>query len=131
MLQLSHKNLDVYKISLKLVEEVINLTKQFPKEEQYVLVSQIRRAAVSVISNLAEGASRKSRKEKKRFYEISRGSLVEMDTQFEVSILLKYLECCQVNELSGYIESTFRMLSKMIENLRKPPLATSQTPLAK
>ena len=58
MLNLSHKNLDVYKISLNLVKEVYKATRQFPKEEQYVLISQIRRAAISVASNIAEGASR-------------------------------------------------------------------------
>jgi four helix bundle protein len=74
MLNLSHKNLDVYNMALKLLKEVYTITKTFPKEELYVLVSQIRRAAISVCSNIAEGASRISKKEKKRFYEISRSS---------------------------------------------------------
>ena len=121
MLNLSHKNLEVYKISLKLVEEVYSATKGFPKEELYVLVSQIRRAAISVCSNIAEGASRISKKEKKRFYEISRSSLVEMDTQFEIAIILKYYKNGQMKELEQYLESTFRMLSKMISNLNQPP----------
>lgn len=130
MLKLSHKNLEVYQFSLKLVEEVYKVTKTFPKEELFVLVSQIRRAAISVCSNLAEGASRISKKEKKRFYEISRSSLVEMDTQFEIALLLQYFKNGQINELKRYLESTFRMLSKMIENLRESPLPTNQTPLA-
>ena len=117
MLNLSHKNLDVYKISLKLVKEVYKATRQFPKEEQYVLISQIRRAAISVSSNIAEGASRISKLEKKRFYEISRSSLVEMDTQFEIAIILEYYKNGQMQELEQYLESTFRMLSKMIDNL--------------
>lgn len=131
MLNLSHKNLEVYKISLKLIKEVYTVTKGFPKEELYVLVSQIRRAAISVCSNIAEGASRISRAEKKRFYEISRSSLVEMDTQFEISLILEYHKTGQIKELEEYLESTFRMLSKMIDNLRQPPLPTSQTPLTK
>ncbi len=121
MLTLSHKNLEVYKISLKLIEEIYKTTKTFPKEEQYVLVSQIRRAAISVCCNIAEGASRISKAEKKRFYEISRSSLVELDTQFEIAIILKYYEGGKMKELEQYLESTFRMLSKMIENLRQPP----------
>ena len=121
MLELSHKNLDVYKMSLKLIEEVYKATSVFPREEQYVLVSQIRRAAVSVCSNIAEGASRISKKEKKRFYEISRSSLVEMDTQFEIAIILKYYQNREKKELEQYLESTFRMLSKMISNLNLPP----------
>jgi len=120
MLNLSHKKLDVYQISLKLIKEVYAATRMFPKEEQYVLISQIRRAAVSVCSNLAEGASRISKTEKKRFYEISRSSLVEMDTQFETAIVLEYYQNGQMQELEQYLESTFRMLSKMIENLRQP-----------
>ena len=121
MLNLSHKNLDVYKMSLKLIEEVYKATKEFPKEELYVLVSQIRRAAISVCSNIAEGASRISKKEKKRFYEVSRSSLVEMDTQFEIAIILHYYKKGQMKELEQYLESTFRMLSKMIGNLNVNP----------
>jgi four helix bundle protein len=121
MLNLSHKNLDVYEISLTLLKEVYKATKQFPKEEQFVLISQIRRAAISVCSNIAEGASRISKREKKRFYEISRSSLVEMDTQFEIAIILAYYKNGQIQELEQYLESTFRMLSKMINNLNSNP----------
>ena len=124
MLDLSHKKLEVYKISLLMVKEIYRLTKFFPKEEQFVLVSQLRRAAVSVCSNLAEGAARKSSKEKKRFYEISRSSLVEVDTQIEISLLQDYLKEETIKTLNEYIESIFRMLSKMIINLE------SKTPLA-
>ena len=117
MLNLSHKQLDVYQISLKLVKEVYIATRQFPKEEQYVLISQIRRAGISVSCNIAEGAARISKREKKRFYEISKSSLVELDTQFEIAIILEYYKHGQMEELDQYL-ATFRMLSKMIENLR-------------
>ena len=117
LLQLSHKNLEVYNISLKLIKEIYKVTATFPREEQYVLISQIRRAAVSVCSNIAEGASRISKREKKRFYEISRSSLVEIDTQFEIAIALQYYKSGQIEELEQYLESIFRMLSKMIDNL--------------
>lgn len=117
LLQLSHKNLEVYNISLKLIKEIYKVTATFPREEQYVLISQIRRAAVSVCSNIAEGASRISKREKKRFYEISRSSLVEIDTQFEIAIALQYYKRGQIEELEQYLESIFRMLSKMIDNL--------------
>jgi four helix bundle protein len=120
MLDLSHKNLDVYKFSLLLIKEAYKATKQFPKEEQYVLISQIGRTAISVSSNIAEGASRRSKKEKIRFYEISRSSLVEIDTQFEIAILLDYYKKGQMPEFEQYAESVFRMLSKMIANLETP-----------
>ncbi len=121
MLNLSHKKPDVYQIALKLVKEVYKATGHIPTKEQYVLVSQIRRAAISVCSNLAEGASRISKQEKKRFYEISRSSLVEMDTQFEIAIILEYYKNGQMKELEQYLESTFRMLSKLINNLDTNP----------
>ncbi len=121
MLNLSHKNLDVYQISLKLIKEIYKATKLFPKEEQYVLISQVRRAAVSVSCNIAEGASRISKKEKRRFYEISRSSLVEVDTQFEIAKALGFYKPGQMPELEQYLESIFRMPSKMIDNLNSNP----------
>jgi len=92
MLQLAHKKLDVYLIALKLLKEVYILTEKFPKEEKYVLVSQLRRAAISVCSNLAEGSARVSKTEKKRFYEVARSALVEVDTQLEISLSLNYFQ---------------------------------------
>ena len=114
MLQLAHKNLEVYKIAMNLVKEVYQLTRNFPKEEQFILVTQLRRAAISVCSNLAEGSARFSKLEKKRFYEISRSSLVEIDTQIEISLVLEYLQNNQIIKLEKYLESVFKMISKMI-----------------
>ena len=125
MLDLSHKNLEVYKIALQLVKEVYSVTKLLPKDELYGLTSQLRRAAVSVSSNLAEGAARKSAKEKKRFYEISRSSLVEVDTQIEICMLLEYVKKGNLIDLGKYSESVFRMLSKMIVNLELSPTTQS------
>lgn len=121
MLELSHKKLEVYKVSLNLVNEVYELTKLFPKEEIYVLVSQLKRAAISTSSNIAEGAARRSKKEKQRFYEVARSSVVEVDTQFEIALLRKYIGMEQCLKLSEYLTSAFRMLSKMIDNLNQNP----------
>lgn len=120
MLNLSHKNLEVYRLSLQLMEETYKITKSFPKDEQYILVSQLRRAAISVCSNIAEGASRISKREKKRFYEIARGSIVEIDTQLEISCILKYSEKEKQVLILSIIASLFKMLSKMILNLNTP-----------
>lgn len=117
MLNLSHKKLDVYQIALKLLKEVYDLTKKFPKDEQFVLASQVRRASISVCSNIAEGAARKSKAEKKRFYEVARSSAVEVDTQFEIALILEHIPKDQILELEQYLMSVFRILSKMITNL--------------
>jgi four helix bundle protein len=112
MLNLSHKKLDVYQIALKLVNEIYTITKQFPKEEQYVIISQLRRAAISVCSNIAEGAARKSKPEKKRFFEVSRSSAVEIDTQIEIALNLKYLENAKTDNLEQYLVSILECLVK-------------------
>ena len=117
MLNLSHNKLDVYLLSLKLVKEIYLVTARFPAEEKYVIVSQLRRAAISVCSNIAEGAARRSKQEKKRFYEIARSSAVEIDTQFEIALLLEYVTNIQITAIEQHLESIFRMLSKMIDNL--------------
>lgn len=118
MLNLSHKTLDVYQIALKLLKTVYQVTKCLPREEQFGLTNQLKRAAISVCSNIAEGAARISKREKQRFYEISRSSVVEIDTQLEISLMLAYLAKDQIRELEQYLESVFRILSKMISNLK-------------
>ena len=118
MLDLGHKKLQVYQIALNLVKEVYKLTNQFPTDERFGLVTQLRRAAVSVCSNLAEGAARKAPAERKRFYEISRSSAVEIDTQFTIALLLDLVKGDQMQDLKNYLESVFRMISKMIENTK-------------
>jgi four helix bundle protein len=119
MLQLAHKNLDVYKISLLLVKEIYKLTKDFPPEEKFILVAQLRRAAVSIPSNIAEGAARKTYKEKNRFFDIARASIVEVDTQIEISLLLDFLKKEQLNNFESYEESVFKMLYQLIKNIEK------------
>jgi four helix bundle protein len=117
MLRLAHKDLQAYKLSLQLIKKIYKLTESFPKHEQYALVQQIRRAVISVSSNIAEGSSRYSKAEKKRYYEIARSSLVEIDTQIEASLILNYLTHDQLSDVEVDVESVFRMLSKMIRNL--------------
>ena len=87
----SHRDLDVWKKSIGLVSEIYLLTKKFPPDELYGLTSQMRRAAVSVPSNIAEGAARGSSKEFSRFLSISLGSLAEMETQLLIAENLNYL----------------------------------------
>lgn len=114
MLPLQHKNLTVYKKSIELVSEIYFRTENFPADEKFGLVSQLRRAAISIPSNIAEGASRKSMKERKRFYEISRSSLVELDTQIEISLNLNYLRKNEIKKAEKLANEIFAMLSRMV-----------------
>jgi four helix bundle protein len=115
MLNLNHKNLDVWKLSMNLISVIYSLLKSYPKEELYGLSSQMRRAVVSIVSNIAEGASRKSGTERKRFYEISRSSLIELDTQLEISLRLNYISNESINNLEDLVNHIFAMITKLIE----------------
>lgn len=86
----SYRDLDVWKNSMTLVETIYFLTNLFPTEERYSLTSQIRRASVSIPSNIAEGFMRKNTKEYIHFLHIALGSLGELDTQLELSIRLGF-----------------------------------------
>ena len=78
----------------------------------------MRRSAVSVASNIAEGASRKSPNERRRFYEISRSSLIELDNQLEISLRLNYISNDSINDLSNLINHIFAMLTKLMEKTK-------------
>ena len=118
MLKLSHKNLDVWKKSIELVSEIYKLTANFPREEQFGLTSQIRRAAISIPSNISEGIARASNLETIRFLDIARSSLVELDTQIEIAINLEYLIKSDLDNLKKQVNHTFAMLSKLIQKIR-------------
>ena len=89
---MNHKDLEVWKSSMDLVEIIYQVSSHFPNDEKYGLTSQIRRSAVSVPSNIAEGAARKGDKELIRFLSISLGSLAEMETQYILAIRLGYVK---------------------------------------
>jgi four helix bundle protein len=113
-LELSHTKLDVYKISREFTLLCYKYTKDFPADERFAMVQQIRRAAISVHLNIAEGASRKSLAERKRFFEISRGSIVEVDAAFDIAVELNYVHKESLQELGTIVLRCFQMLSKMI-----------------
>ena len=89
---MDHKDLDVWKKGMDLVEKIYSISNSFPDSERFGLTSQIRRAAVSIPSNIAEGAGRKSDKELLQFISIALGSLAELETQYFIAIRLKYIE---------------------------------------
>jgi len=90
--KMTHKDLDIWKEGIELVEEVYKVTAEFPKEEIYGLTNQMRRASISVPSNISEGAARSGKKEFINFLYIALGSLAELETQTIISEKLGYLK---------------------------------------
>lgn len=89
---MNHKEMAVWQRSMVLVENVYRVSQKFPKNEAFGLTSQIRRAAISIPSNIAEGAARKSNKEFLQYLSISLGSLSELETQYLLSVRLKFID---------------------------------------
>lgn len=118
MLKLNHKNLDFWQLAVKLVTIIYRVTSKYPKEELFGLTNQTRRASVSISANIAEGSSRKSLVERKRFYEISRSSLVEVDNHIELAKELKYLSNELLSELDEKLNELFAKLSKFLEKAK-------------
>ena len=114
MLNLNHKKLDVWRKSIQLVKKIYAITEHFPASEIYGLTNQLRRAAVLIPSNIAEGASRNSSTERKRFFEISRSSLAEIDTQLEISKELNFYQPDDQSDVSQLMNDCFALLSKLI-----------------
>ena len=110
------RDLDVWKKSIELVKKVYIITGNFPREELYGLTSQMRRASVSVPSNIAEGHVRKSTKEFIQFLYIAMGSLAELETQLVISRELKYIIPSQEENL---VKEQVRPLTKMIQKLMR------------
>ena len=115
-LELAHTKLDVFRISKIFVLLCYKETKSLPSEERFALTQQIRRAALSVHLNIAEGSSRKSLAERRRYYEIARGSVIEIDSAFNIAVELGYTNEEILEELGKYLLRCFQMLSKMTEN---------------
>ncbi|MBL4655485.1 MAG: four helix bundle protein [Bacteroidia bacterium] len=114
----SFENLEVWQKSRKLVTSIYKITEKFPKEEKFGLTSQIRRASVSVSSNIAEGSTRWSRKDKARFYEIAFGSLIEILNQLILSNDLEFLTTNKLKELRNDIDSIGRMLTALYQSTK-------------
>jgi four helix bundle protein len=114
----SYKDLRAWKQSVDLALEIYRITKAFPKDELYGLTSQLRRAAVSVSSNIAEGKGRSSDKELILFLHHARGSLLEVETQLLIARELGYLMEPQAGQLLGLAEDLAKMLNALINSLK-------------
>ena len=114
-----HKKLNVWQGAMKVAQMVYKLTNAFPADERFGLVSQMRRAAISIPSNIAEGAARQGKKEFKNFLSMAQGSLSELDTQLELSVLLSYLNQENLKEITEELLKVDKMLTGLIRSLTK------------
>ncbi len=115
----THKDLDVWRKSIDMVTEIYGLTKSFPKEEIYGITNQIRRSAISIPSNIAEGAGRNHKKEFKQFLHISLGSLTELQTQLIISRNIGYLNDEVYKNLNNKLDDIGMMISGLIRYINR------------
>lgn len=111
----NYKQLDVWDRAIELATGLYSLTKSFPKEEKYGLVSQMRRAAVSISSNIAEGAGRNSDNEFRHFLNVAFGSCSELETQLIISHKLNYLSQQNFTELNSQLIEVQKMIFSLIK----------------
>lgn len=124
----SYKQLIVWQKSMNLAEMVYKITEIFPKSELYGLISQIRRAAVSIPSNIAEGYGRTSPKDYGQFYTIAYGSLLELETQLTLSYRLNFITEKTLNQVLPLIDEVAKMLHVMILRTKKPNVESKLSP---
>ena len=114
-----HRNLEAWKQSMNLAVGVYQATETFPRQETYSLTSQIRRAVVSVPSNIAEGAARQTKKEFSNFLHIAQGSLSELDTQIELARRLGFLHETSWLDLDSRMVQIDKMITGLIRHVAK------------
>lgn len=115
----SYKDLTVWQKAMELVTEVYSATQSFPRTEQYGLTSQIRRSAISIPSNIAEGRAKRSTKDYIRFVNIAYGSVAELETQLIISRNLGYLDGSKLEAFLEKSAAIGRMLNGLISGLEK------------
>ena len=114
-----HKKLRLWGLVIDFIADIYKLTKNFPNDEKYVLVPQLRRAAISIASNIAEGAGRTGKQEKIHFFVIARGSLSEVDAQLEIAMKLNILNNNVYKNTEMKMEEISRMLQGLIKSCEK------------
>lgn len=112
-----HKRLDLWKQAVEMVVQVYEVTNEFPREEVYGLTAQLRRAAVSVPSNIAEGLTRRSVADKLHFLNISQASLSEIDTQAKIAMRLGFLGETKFNIVQESLVHVQRLLGGVIRSI--------------
>lgn len=113
-----HRNLEAWKESINFVTEIYTLTKKFPKEELWGLTSQIRRASISIPSNIAEGCGRSTPKETVRFMDIALGSIAEVETQLIIAQNLGYINSEELITKLGRINALVQGIKKYLNKVK-------------
>ncbi|PIP11834.1 MAG: hypothetical protein COT45_04755 [bacterium (Candidatus Stahlbacteria) CG08_land_8_20_14_0_20_40_26] len=113
-----HHRLDVWKRSIEFVSAIYRLTADFPDIEKFGLISQMRRSAVSISSNIAEGAGRGSKREFRNFLSYSQGSIAELETQLIISGQLKFIQKPELEPLLNELEEISRMVIGLQKTLK-------------
>lgn len=119
MLDLSHKRLIAWQKSIELLPQLYALCQKLPPDEKYNLVSQIKRAGISVCNNLAEGSARKSKTEKNSFFEVARSSVIEIDNLLVAFLAVKYLNEEDIKEVDRRNIELFKLISRLIDSNNK------------
>jgi len=114
-----HKKLDVWQGAMKAAQSVYKLSDKLPRAERFGLISQMRRAAVSIPCNIAEGAARQGKREFRNFLSMAQGSLSELDTQLDLAVLLGYLRSGDLEEVTTQLIGIDKMLTGLIRHLTK------------
>jgi len=114
-----YKNLDAWKVSMHLVKEIYFLTKAYPKEELFALVSQTKRAAVSIPSNVAEGLGRQYKKDTLQFLHIARGSVYELETHLNIALMVEIINQSQYDSVSNLLESVMKLVNGLINSYER------------
>jgi four helix bundle protein len=115
----NYKNLNVWILSMNTVKEIYSLTKSYPFDERYGLVSQTNRAAISIPSNIAEGLGRNYRKDTLQFLHISRGSAYEVETLLSVALMINIIDEERYRKINDTLENNIRVINGFINYLEK------------
>lgn len=113
-----YKDLKFWQLSRAFCKDIYIITKSFPDEEKFGLISQLRRACVSISSNIAEGTSRESNKDFKRFLMISMGSCYEIESQLLLSFDLEFINLKELEDLNNTLQQIIKMMSKFSNSLK-------------
>jgi len=115
----NYKKLEVWTLAMDIVKEIYDLTKRYPNDERYGLISQTNRAAISIPSNIAEGMGRNYTKDTVQFLHVSRGSAYELETLLNVAMMINIVDEQTYRKINNMLESSIRLINGFINYLER------------